>query len=91
MYIPIVYCSHKGKTSELKGTTLRKEIKMTVYGRRINDDDMNMIASYMDDEIREALHSELAPCTHEEFIAAYLERDPEFIAILRSEFDFDED
>jgi hypothetical protein len=51
---------------------------------------MNEIASYMDDEIREELHSQLAPCTHEEFIKAYLERDPDFIEILHNEFDFAE-
>lgn len=63
---------------------------MTIYGRAITNEDMNNIASYMDDEIREALHSELAPCTHEEFISAYLEKDPEFIEILSREFDFEE-
>lgn len=63
---------------------------MTIYGRKIENEDMNNIASYMDDEIRESVHSELAPCTHEEFIGRYLELDPEFIDILRSEFDFAE-
>ena len=30
--------------------------------------------TYMDDEIREDLHAELAPCTDEEFLEAYMER-----------------
>lgn len=64
---------------------------MTIYGRAITNEDMNEIASYMDDEIREELHSQLAPCSHEEFIQAYLEKDPEFIEILQNEFDFEED
>lgn len=31
------------------------------------------IADMMDDEIRETVHAELAPCTEEEFLARYLE------------------
>lgn len=63
---------------------------MKIFGRKIEDDDMNNIAGYMNDEIREALHSKLAPCEHEVFISAYIEEDPEFINILKSEFDFTE-
>lgn len=44
------------------------------------------IASYMDDEIREDIHQELAPCSEVEFFREYMERDPEFIDLLRSEF-----
>lgn len=62
---------------------------MTIFGRTISDMDMRAIASYMDDDIREDLHCDLAPCTHEEFIAAYLERDPEFEDLLRNEFNFE--
>ena len=62
---------------------------MTVYGRRITEDDMGIIASYMDDEIREAVHGKLASYEPEEFIQEYLERDPEFEDLLRREFDFD--
>lgn len=31
------------------------------------------IVGMMDDEIREAVHTELAPCTEAEFLARYLE------------------
>lgn len=65
------------------------ETTMTVYGRPITDEDMANIASYMDDEIREKVHSELAPCEHEEFIRRYLEEDPDFIALLHHEFEFE--
>ena len=65
------------------------ETTMTVYGRPITDEDMANIASYMDDEIREQVHSELAPCEHEEFIRRYLEEDPDFIALLHREFEFE--
>ena len=32
------------------------------------------IVEMMDDEIREAVHADLAPCTEEEFLAEYLRR-----------------
>ena len=32
------------------------------------------VANMMDDDTREAVHAELAPCTEAEFLAAYLER-----------------
>ena len=35
------------------------------------------IADRMDDEIREAVHAELAPCTEEEFLERYLELSPD--------------
>ena len=39
--------------------------------------DWNAITSYMDDDIREQIHGELAPCTEEAFWARYVELDPE--------------
>ena len=66
-----------------------EEVKtMTIYGRAITSDDMATIADYMDDAIREELHAKLAPCTSEQFIAEYLKRDPDFVGLLRKEFDF---
>lgn len=61
---------------------------MTIYGRRITQEDMDIIGSYMDDEIREDLHAQLAPCSPDIFISAYLERDPGFMDLLQNEFDF---
>lgn len=49
-------------------------------------DDLDIIAIYMNDEIRERVHSELAPCTPEEFLVRYLELDPDFEILLQSEF-----
>lgn len=40
----------------------------------------------MDDEIRERVAFELAPCTNEEFLKRYLELDPDFQNVLDSEF-----
>ena len=61
---------------------------MTIYGKKITQEDMDVIGSYMNDEIREDLHADLAPCAPEEFLSAYLERDPDFLKLLESEFDF---
>lgn len=62
---------------------------MTIYdNEKITQRDMDVIASYMDDEIREDLHADLAPCAPEEFLNAYLERDPDFLKLLKNEFDF---
>lgn len=47
---------------------------------------MDTIASYMDDEKREDLHAELAPCKPEEFLERYLELDPDFAGLLENEF-----
>ena len=46
------------------------EIKMVINqeGAKINFD---AAVALMDDEIREQIHDELAPCTEQEFFAAY--------------------
>ena len=33
--------------------------------------DFDAAVNYMDDDIREALHDELSPCTEQEFFSAY--------------------
>ena len=47
---------------------------------------MDTIASYMDDEKREDVHLELAPCEPEEFLKRYLELDSDFEELLNNEF-----
>lgn len=37
----------------------------------------NAAVALMDDDIREELHRELAPCSDEEFLAAYIRRHEE--------------
>lgn len=49
---------------------------------------MNTIGSYMDDEIREQVHWELAPCSEEAFLDRYLELDPDFQELLDSELSY---
>ena len=47
---------------------------------------LDTIATYMNDEIREQVHMELAPCTPEEFLRRYVELDPNFEDLLKTEF-----
>jgi hypothetical protein len=50
------------------------------------DEMWNAIVNLMDDEIRESVHRELAPCTNDEFLTRYTELDPEFEEMLENEF-----
>lgn len=61
---------------------------MKKYGEtyKLSQQEMDIIASYMDDDIREDLHTELAPCEPEEFLEAYVEQDPAFEELLDTEF-----
>ena len=43
--------------------------------RRITNREMEILAGYMDDEIREEVHFRFAPCTNEEFLAQVIIRD----------------
>ena len=58
----------------------------TIYNREITQEDMNTIATYMDDEIRENLHLKIAPCTPNQFLIAYITEDPDFMEFLENEF-----
>lgn len=49
------------------------------------------IAYYMNDEIREQLAFEIAPCSPQKFIAEYCKRDETFIDFLSHEFGIDVD
>lgn len=59
--------------------------------REVNQVRLDEIAGYMNDEIREQVHAELAPCTPEEFLTRYLQLDCEFINLLSSEFNIEID
>lgn len=63
---------------------------MTIYGREITDEDMHIIAGYMDDEIREELHGRLAPCSAKKFLLEYIKADPAILPNLQNEFEFEE-
>ena len=54
--------------------------------REVTQETMDAIATYMDDEKREKVHNEYAPCTPETFLREYLKEDPEFESLLNDEF-----
>lgn len=43
---------------------------------------LDAIATVMDDDIREELHSTMSPCEPGEFLTAYLERDPSLYDVI---------
>ena len=47
---------------------------------------MDAIVALMDNDIREKVCFEIAPCSNEEFLKRYCELDPEFKDVLKSEF-----
>lgn len=47
---------------------------------------MGQLVMYMDDETRERVHEELAPCSAEEFLRRYIELDPDFETLIKNEF-----
>ena len=57
----------------------REEKDMRTVNFEGNKYDYEVIESYMNDEIRERLHSELAPCSDQEFFEKYIEEDAEFM------------
>ena len=61
---------------------------MLRFGRKfeLKQELMDNIAAYMDDNIREDLHSKLAPCEPELFLQEYIKKDPKFERFLLEEF-----
>ena len=51
-----------------------------------NNNTWEAIVSYMDDEIREDIHAQCAPCSKRYFLESYIEKDPEFEQLLAMEF-----
>ena len=57
----------------------------------LSQEEMDVIATYMNDNIREQVHFELAPCEPLDFLRRYLEldKDPDFWDVLENEFNID--
>lgn len=71
-----------GKKKDITVQKNKGEIKM----RKLTQELLDTIVTYMNDEIREDVHVELAPCTPEEFLRRYVELDPDFKELLKAEF-----
>lgn len=53
---------------------------------KITKSGYEIMVTYMNDEIREQVHAELAPCTRTQFLKRYLELDYNFYTLLFIEF-----
>lgn len=85
------YIAHEAEVNKWAAEMAGEDSTMKVYGRPLTQKDLDIIATYMDDDTRETVHAELAPCRPEEFLRRYLDLDPDFIGLLKSEFNFTED
>lgn len=52
----------------------------------LSQEELDVIATYMDDDIRESVAFDLSPCTPNEFLREYVSRDKHFEELLKSEF-----
>lgn len=52
----------------------------------LSQEELDVIATYMDDDIRESVAFDLAPCTPIHFLREYVSRDENFEELLKSEF-----
>lgn len=52
----------------------------------LSQEELDVIATYMDDDIRESVAFDLAPCTPNQFLREYVSRDEHFEELLKSEF-----
>ena len=52
----------------------------------LSQDELDVIATYMDDDIRESVAFDLSPCTPNQFLREYVSRDEHFEELLKSEF-----
>ena len=72
------------------GLLFDTEEVVTVHGHIPTDEDLEDAADYMDDECRDDLHIEVAPCSPEYFLREYINRysgiDPDFEDVMREEF-----
>ena len=63
---------------------------LSVNGMIPTQADLDVIATYMDDDLREALHEDIAPCTPEYFLREYIWRykdeDPGFLTVMKEAF-----
>lgn len=61
---------------------------MLRYGKEftLTQELLEVIATYMNDDIRERLHCEIAPCEPEFFLKEYSKRDSGFKELLYDEF-----
>lgn len=53
---------------------------------KVEDRIMDAIVVLMNNDLREKVHFEIAPCSNTEFLKRYCELEPQFESVLKSEF-----
>ena len=69
---------------EDKQMTKNNEVNNEVF--ELTQEELDVIATYMNDDIREDVAFDLDSCTPEEFLKEYVNRDEDFEELLRTEF-----
>lgn len=55
----------------------------------VSDEVMEMLEIYMDDELRERAHYNVAPCSNDAFLKEYCKLDDTFAELVQKEFGLD--
>ena len=68
--------------------TKQEDKQMTKNNKvfELTQEELDVIATYMNDDIREDVAFDLDSCTPEEFLKEYVSRDDDFEELLRTEF-----
>ena len=65
----------------MKQITINNGATYTTAAEALEEISLDTMAEYMDDDAREAVHNELAPCSDIEFLERYLEIAPDDLIV----------
>ena len=79
---------YKQVKREQTNKTKQESKQMTKNNKvfELTQEELDVIATYMNDDIREDVAFDLDSCTPEEFLKEYVSRDEDFEELLRTEF-----
>lgn len=79
---------YKQVKREQTNKTKQESKQMTKNNKvfELTQEELDVIATYMNDDIREDVAFDLDSCTPEEFLKEYVNRDEDFEELLKSEF-----
>jgi FixJ family two-component response regulator len=79
---------YKQAKREQTNKTKQEDKQMTKNNKvfELTQEELDVIATYMNDDIREDVAFDLDSCTPEEFLKEYVSRDDDFEELLRTEF-----
>lgn len=79
---------YKQAKREQTNKTKQEDKQMTKNNKvfELTQEELDVIATYMNDDIREDVVFDLDSCTPEEFLKEYVSRDDDFEELLRTEF-----